>query len=84
MRGAIKQAALDIVPELEGRIYDVHPPEGVSEPFYGVMTLGEDVWKSSWAGYRQVVRLKLYADRSELLQLDRWVELLIRDYIASG
>ena len=24
-----------------------------------------------------MVRLKLYADRSELLQLDRWVELLI-------
>lgn len=77
MRGAIKQAALDIVPELEGRIHDVHPPEGLSEPFYGVIALGEDVWKSSWAGYRQVVRLKLYADHSELLPLDRWVELLI-------
>ncbi|VTR23513.1 hypothetical protein [Paenibacillus lautus] len=78
MRGAVKQAVAFLIPELDGHVYDVHPPDGVSEPLYAVITLGEDVWKSSWAGYRQVVRLKLYGDRSDLPQLDRWADLLIQ------
>ncbi|KOR82542.1 hypothetical protein [Paenibacillus solani] len=78
MRSAVKQAIADLIPELEDHLYDVHPPpDGENEPLYGVIALGEDVWKSSWAGYRQVVRLRLYADRSDLKLLDRWAELLI-------
>lgn len=77
MRGAVKQAVVGIIPELEGRVYDVYPPEGITEPFFAVITLGEDVWKSSWAGHRQVVRLKLYADHSGLPQLDLSANQLI-------
>ncbi|ANA79329.1 hypothetical protein C7121_11665 [Paenibacillus glucanolyticus] len=77
MRGAVRQAVVGIIPELEGRVYDVYPPDGAVEPLFAAITLGEDVWKSSWAGYRQVVRLKLYANPTELLQLDRWANQLI-------
>ncbi|MGM1048671.1 MAG: hypothetical protein ACQEXX_21365 [Bacillota bacterium] len=78
MRGAVRQAVTGIIPELEGRVYDVHPPNGASDDLYAVIALGEDVWKSSWAGYRQVVRLKLYAGSSGLSQMDEWAKHLIK------
>ncbi|SMF72317.1 hypothetical protein SAMN05661091_0848 [Paenibacillus uliginis N3/975] len=78
MRGAVRQAVSGIIPELEGRVYDVHPPDGANDDLYAVIALGEDVWKSSWAGYRQVVRLKLYAGSSGLSQMDAWAEHLIK------
>lgn len=77
MRAAVKQAVTSIVPELAGRVYDLQPPDGATDDLYAVITLGEDVWKSSWAGYRQVVRLKLYAGSSGLAQMDAWAERLV-------
>ncbi|WP_106766832.1 hypothetical protein [Paenibacillus faecalis] len=77
MRAAVKEAVRSIVPELAGRVYDVQPLDGAADDQYAVFTLGEEIWKSSWAGYRQVVRLKLYADSSGLSQLDAWAERLV-------
>lgn len=79
MREAIKQAVLELMPELAGRIYDVHPPESAVDDFFAVLQLGEDVWKSPWAGYRQVIRLKLYAGEAIVSrQLDSQAERLIQ------
>lgn len=77
MRMAVRKGVIDAIPELEGRVYDVIPPTGGDESF-AVITLGEDVWKSSWAGYRQVVRLKLYAESADLPRLDAWAVSLIK------
>lgn len=72
MRAALKQAIAGIVPLLKDRLYDVQPPaDGALEPF-GVVSFGEELWKSSWAGYRQVIRLKLYAGSSGMDQVDAW------------
>ncbi|WP_136603662.1 hypothetical protein [Paenibacillus dokdonensis] len=77
MRAAVKQAIIGIVPILKDRLYDVQPPvEGGEEP-YGVIAFGEEIWKSSWAGYRQVIRLKLYAGDAGLDQADTWAAALI-------
>ncbi|ANY74512.1 hypothetical protein BBD41_19135 [Paenibacillus ihbetae] len=79
MREAIKQAVIQLVPELAGRIYDAHPPESAADDFFAVVQLGEDVWKSPWAGYRQVIRLKLYAGGTAAArQLDSQAERLIQ------
>lgn len=78
MRGAVRQTVTNLIPQLEGRVYDIHPPGGATDDYYAVITLGEDVWKSSWAGYRQVVRLKLYAGSVGLPQLDAWAARLIK------
>ncbi|WP_246772931.1 hypothetical protein [Paenibacillus polymyxa] len=56
MRQAFKQKLIEIIPALQGRVYDVQPPSQTAEEPYAVMALGEEIWKSSWAGYRQVVR----------------------------
>ncbi|MDR9855971.1 hypothetical protein RJP21_20405 [Paenibacillus sp. VCA1] len=77
MRAALKQAIGEIVPLLKDRLYDVQPPaDGAAEPC-GVIAFGEEIWKSAWAGYRQVVRLKLYAGAAGLDQADQWAESLI-------
>ncbi|MWV44590.1 hypothetical protein GRF59_13225 [Paenibacillus sp. HJL G12] len=77
MRAALKQAIADIIPPLKDRLYDVQPPlEGAEEP-YGVIALGEEIWKSAWAGYRQVIRLKLFAGDAGLDQADTWAEKLL-------
>lgn len=77
MRAAVKQAITDIIPPLTDRLYDVQPPaEEAGEP-YGIIVLGEEIWKSSWAGYRQVVRLKLSAGAAGLKQADAWADALI-------
>lgn len=77
MRKAVRQGIIDVIPELDGRIYDVFPPAGMDDSF-AVITLGEDVWKSSWAGYRQVIRLKLYAGSADLSKLDAWAVSLMK------
>jgi hypothetical protein len=77
MRQAFKQKLIEIVPALQGRVYDVQPPSQATEEPYAVMALGEEVWKSSWAGYRQVVRIKLYAGQAGLAQADVWANALI-------
>lgn len=77
MRAAIKQVVTDIIPALKGRLYDVQPPTETSQDPYGVIALGEEVWKSSWAGYRQVVRMQLYAGSSGLELADKWARALI-------
>ncbi|GAB6927056.1 hypothetical protein JCM10914A_10390 [Paenibacillus sp. JCM 10914] len=66
MRSTLKDAVIGIVPALRDRVYDIHPPDGIQDASYAVLTLGEEVWKSAWAGYRQVIRLKLYGERSSL------------------
>lgn len=77
MRSAIKQAIAAVVPLLKDRLYDVKPPaDEVMEP-YGVIAFGEEIWKSSWAGYRQVIRLQLFAGDAGLDQADTWAEALI-------
>ncbi|HWO55388.1 MAG TPA: hypothetical protein VNM49_13505 [Paenibacillus cookii] len=77
MRAALKQAIADVVPALKDRLYDVQPPaDGAAEP-YGVIAFGEEIWKSAWAGYRQVIRLKLYAGAAGLDQADQWAESLV-------
>ncbi|MED5020196.1 hypothetical protein P9847_23285 [Paenibacillus chibensis] len=88
MRAALKQAIAGIVPLLKDRLYDVQPPaDGALEPF-GIISFGEELWKSSWAGYRQMIRLKLYAGSSGMDQVDAWAEDLAeglhRRRIASG
>ncbi|QDY85850.1 hypothetical protein FQU75_22335 [Paenibacillus polymyxa] len=77
MRQAFKQKLIDIIPALQGRVYDVQPPSQTAEEPYAVMALGEEIWKSSWAGYRQVVRIKLYAGQAGLAQADVWANALI-------
>ncbi|ASR48719.1 hypothetical protein B4V02_19475 [Paenibacillus kribbensis] len=77
MRQAFKQKLIEIVPALQGRVYDVQPPSQTAEEPYAVMALGEEIWKSSWAGYRQVVRIKLYAGQAGLAQADVWANALI-------
>ncbi|MDP9676045.1 hypothetical protein J2W97_002040 [Paenibacillus jamilae] len=77
MRQAFKQKLIDIIPALQGRVYDVQPPSQTAEEPYAVMVLGEEIWKSSWAGYRQVVRIKLYAGQAGLAQADVWANTLI-------
>lgn len=79
MRRAISQMVSSIIPELEGHVYDLHPPAGTVESNYAVIMLGEEVWKSAWAGYRQVIRLLLYTDRPMLHELDMWSEQLIQE-----
>lgn len=75
----MRQAVSASIPELAGRVYDVSPPDGAVDDPFAVISLGEDVWKSSWAGYRQVVRLKLYAGSLGLRQLDAWANRLIKE-----
>ncbi|WP_348621779.1 hypothetical protein [Paenibacillus polymyxa] len=77
MRQAFKQKLIEIIPALQGRVYDVQPPSQTAEEPYAVMALGEEIWKSSWAGYRQVVRIKLYAGQAGLAQADVWANALI-------
>ncbi len=77
MRQAFKQKLIEIVPALQGRVYDVQPPSQTAEEPYAVMALGEEIWKSSWAGYRQVIRIKLYAGQAGLAQADVWANSLI-------
>jgi hypothetical protein len=77
MRRAVKQEIGGLIPELKDRIYDVQPPAGGNDEPYGVIAFSEEIWKSSWAGYRQVIRLKLYAGASGLDQTDTWAEELI-------
>ncbi|PPQ48103.1 hypothetical protein C5G87_13270 [Paenibacillus peoriae] len=77
MRQAFKQKLIEIIPALQGRVYDVQPPSQTTEEPYAVMALGEEIWKSSWAGYRQVVRIKLYAGQAGLAQADVWANALI-------
>lgn len=77
MRAAFKQAITEIIPELKGQVYDVQSSSEGSEDPYAVIALGEEGWKSAWAGYRQVVRLKLYAGRSGLELADTWAKALI-------
>ncbi|MEK3851735.1 MULTISPECIES: hypothetical protein [unclassified Paenibacillus] len=77
MRQAFKQKLIEIIPALQGRVYDVQPPSQTAEELYAVMALGEEIWKSSWAGYRQVVRIKLYAGQAGLAQADVWANALI-------
>ncbi|OZB95931.1 hypothetical protein [Paenibacillus sp. XY044] len=78
MREAVKQTVAALIPELEGRIYDVQPPAGGDDGPYAVLTLGEEIWKSAWAGYRQVVRVKLYGGSAVISRLDDWAQQLIR------
>lgn len=77
MRGAVKQAISGIIPELAGHVYDVCPPDGAAEDFFAVLSLGEEIWKSTWVGYRQVVHLKLYAASSDVSKQDAWAGQLI-------
>ncbi|MGW8440543.1 hypothetical protein ACWGXJ_06070 [Paenibacillus sp. S33] len=77
MRQAFKQKLIEIIPALQGRVYDVQPPSQTAEEPYAVMALGEEIWKSSWAGYRQVIRIKLYAGQAGLAQADVWANALI-------
>ncbi|KAF9117488.1 hypothetical protein BGX30_005419 [Mortierella sp. GBA39] len=78
MREAVKQTVAALIPELEGRIYDVQPPAGGDDGPYAVLTLGEEIWKSAWAGYRQVVRVKLYSGTAGISRLDAWAQQLVR------
>ncbi|GAB6988037.1 hypothetical protein [Paenibacillus pini] len=77
MRAAIKERITEIIPLLKDRLYDLIPPLEVTDDPYAVIALGEEIWKSAWAGYRQVVRLQLYAGHSGLDQADDWARALI-------
>ena len=76
MRDAIKQKIAELVPELQGRIFDVLPPEGQQTPF-AVIVLGEEIWKSGWAGYRQVVRVRLHGSTGDAPLRDEQARRLI-------
>ncbi|MET3549160.1 hypothetical protein ABID47_005797 [Paenibacillus favisporus] len=78
MREAVKQAVAALIPELEGRIYDVQPRAEEDDGSCAVLTLGEEIWKSAWAGYRQVVRVKLYSGSAGISRLDAWTQQLVR------
>lgn len=66
----------ELVPELQGRIFDVLPPEGQQIPF-AVIVLGEEIWKSGWAGYRQVVRVRLHGSADDAPLRDEQARRLI-------
>lgn len=79
MRAAVKQAIASLIPVLKDRIYDVQPPAGGNDEPYGVIAFSEEIWKSSWAGYRQVIRLQLYPGNAGMDQADVWAEKLSAD-----
>ncbi|MDP4098994.1 hypothetical protein OIN60_19910 [Paenibacillus sp. P96] len=72
----MKQKIAELVPELQGRIFNIQPPEGQQAPFV-VLVLGEEIWKSGWAGYRQVVRVRLHGSADDAPLRDEQARRLI-------
>ncbi|MDQ0170251.1 hypothetical protein [Paenibacillus tundrae] len=79
MKQTLKQKLAELVPAWQGQVRDaLAPGELVNEPC-AVIAFAEEVPKSSWAGYRRIIRIAPYARLTEggAEQLEVWSSRLM-------
>ncbi len=79
MKQTLKQKLAELVPAWQGQVRDaLAPGELVNEPC-AVIAFAEEVPKSSWAGYRRIIRIAPYARFTEggAEQLEIWSSKLV-------
>ena len=79
MKQTLKQKLAELVPAWQGQVRDaLAPGEPVNEPC-AVIAFAEEVPKSSWAGYRRIIRIAPYARLTEggAEQLEVWSSRLM-------
>lgn len=79
MRATIKSKLAEIIPEWKGQVYDLPPLDLILPGSCAVVTFAEEVQKSSWAGYRRIVKVWPYARLSNggFEQVEAWTQQLI-------
>lgn len=79
MRATIKSKLAEIIPEWKGQVYDLPPLDLILPGSCAVVTFAEEVQKSSWAGYRRIVKIWPYARISNggFEQVEAWTQKLI-------
>ncbi|ANF95973.1 hypothetical protein [Paenibacillus bovis] len=61
IRATLKSRLADIIPEWKGKVLDLPLPDTVLTAPCVVITFAEEIQKSSWAGYRRIIKIWPYA-----------------------
>lgn len=77
MREALKARIIELIPQLAGQVYDLQSVPDPPPDTYVELSFGEAVWKSAWAGYRQIVCIQLHSLATQASERDAWAQLLL-------
>jgi len=80
IRAALKARLADIIPEWKGKVLDLPLPDTVLTAPCAVITFAEEIQKSSWAGYRRIIKIWPYAQLAAggMEIVESWSEQVIR------
>jgi len=70
MRAALRQQLVNQVPDVDGRVYEPHAASAKTEKPYLVIRQGIDVENNPWTGFRRIVEIWPYVDRTTFQSVD--------------
>ncbi|GGI97037.1 hypothetical protein GCM10008022_02070 [Paenibacillus hunanensis] len=76
----MKAKLAELIPAWQGKVLDILPVTAALAGPCAVITFAEEVQKSSWAGYRRIVKIWPYAAPTAggMEQVEAWCDVLIR------
>lgn len=77
MRMGIRRQLETAIPVLNGRVYDPHAARHDTPKPYAVLLYGDEREESPWAGYRRIVEVWPYVERTSLHELDALARQII-------
>ena len=80
MREAIRQKLIAAIPDLDGRVYELHAAGSNTQKPYIVVVQGEDQEESPWTGFRRIIEVWPYSSRTTSFQV---VDALAEQIIAA-
>jgi hypothetical protein len=80
IRATLKAKLAELIPEWQGKVLDIPLATTSLSGSCAVITFAEEVQKSSWAGYRRIVKVWPYAAPTAggMEQVEAWCDVLIR------
>lgn len=79
IRATLKSRLAGIIPEWKGKVLDLPLPDTVLTAPCAVITFAEEIQKSSWVGYRRVIKIWPYAQLAAggMETVESWCEKII-------
>ncbi|WP_411349282.1 hypothetical protein [Paenibacillus sp. WLX2291] len=80
IRATLKAKLAELIPAWSGKVLDIQLPDVGLSGASAVITFAEEVQKSSWVGYRRIVKIWPYAlpGSGGMEQVEAWCETLIQ------
>ncbi|MBU5441211.1 hypothetical protein [Paenibacillus sp. MSJ-34] len=70
MRDGIRQRLIDAIPEIDGQVYEPHAAGADTPKPYIVIVQGVDAAESDWAGFRRIIEIWPYVNRTSFSEVD--------------